>query len=157
MIDSIATMQLFVRVVEAESFSQAAKQSGISKSAVSMQISRRVLSSHTPRRLHYEHEGKRYAIDTRGRITVNDEIARTALVCQRLGLGLMPAYEALEALKHGELVQLFEHYPIAASLIYAVYHDRRFVPQKVSVFIDYFRDYLGAQEWTKGIDRAWEG
>lgn len=106
-----------------------------------------VLSSHTPRRLHYEHQGERYIIDTSGRITVNDENARTALVCQGHGLGLMPAYEAWEALERGQLVRLFEDYPIPASPISALYHDRRFLPQKVSAFIDYFREHLEEQIW----------
>lgn len=106
-----------------------------------------VLSSHTPRRLHYELEGERYVIDTSGRITVNDENARTKLVCQGHGLGLMPAYEAWGALERGQLVRLFERYPIPASPISALYHDRRFLPQKVTAFVDYFRDYLEEQIW----------
>lgn len=106
-----------------------------------------VLSSHTPSRLPYEYEGVKYTIDTRGRITVNDEIARTTLVCQGHGLGLIPAYEAWEAIEKRQLVRVLEGYPIAASPINALYHDRRFLPQKVTVFLDSFSDYLREQSW----------
>lgn len=107
-----------------------------------------VLSTHTPTKLPYQHDGFQSVININGKIKVNNEQARLNLALAGYGLSLMPAYEAWDSIKKGLLIEVDFDIDSPQIPITALYHDRKYVPKKLSIFIDYFKQYLLTQEWA---------
>ncbi len=108
-----------------------------------------VLFSHVPEVLHYDYQGQSFTIHTQGRVKVNNEAARLNLVLSGQGLGLMPIYDAWQALEQGSLVRLFSAIPLPHAPISALYQDRKFLPIKITVFLDYLHDHMQQQPWLQ--------
>ncbi len=106
-----------------------------------------VLFSHMPSKLQYEHNGQKYIINTKGRVKVNNEAARLNLVLANFGLSLMPIYDAWSGIKEGKLTRLFKEYDLPGVPITALYLDRKFLPKKITIFIDFIKNFLLQQEW----------
>jgi len=106
-----------------------------------------VLFSHTPTKIPYELNGEKYLIQPKGRIRVNNEQARLQLVLDGLGLSPMHIYDARESLQTGKLVRISEHIPIPSTPVTALYQSRKYVPKKISVFIDFLIDKLAEEDW----------
>lgn len=106
-----------------------------------------VLFSHMPSKLQYEHNGQEYIINTKGRVKVNNEAARLNLVLANFGLSLMPIYDAWSGIKEGKLTRLFKEYDLPGVPITALYLDRKFLPKKITIFIDFIKNFLLQQEW----------
>jgi len=107
-----------------------------------------VLFSHTPSRLKYEHNGQEYIINTKGRVKVNNETARLNLALSHLGLALMPIYDAWESIQEGKLTRLLENFDLPSVPITALYLDRKFLPKKITTFIDFTKLFIQQQGWT---------
>jgi DNA-binding transcriptional LysR family regulator len=106
-----------------------------------------VLFAHTPSQLKYIHQGQEYLINTKGRIKVNNEAARLKLVLANFGLALMPIYDAWEAVQEGKLIQLFKDFDLPGVPVTALYLDRKFLPKKITIFINFLKDFLWQQTW----------
>jgi DNA-binding transcriptional LysR family regulator len=123
------------------------KSNGIPTSIEDFNNHQWVLFSHTPTRLKYEYKGREYIINTKGRIKVNNETARLNLVLSNLGVSLMPIYDAWEAIQEGKLTQLLEKFDLPSVPITALYLDRKFLPKKITTFVDFMKNYLQQQAW----------
>ncbi|MET0028540.1 MAG: LysR family transcriptional regulator [Candidatus Thiodiazotropha sp.] len=68
------------------------------------------------------------------------------------GICLTPTFIAYQAILEGRLVRILEDYQSPAATAYAIYPNRRFIPQRVRAFADYLRDLYGDQPyWDEGI------
>ncbi|KPJ94509.1 MAG: hypothetical protein AMJ53_05140 [Gammaproteobacteria bacterium SG8_11] len=108
-----------------------------------------VLFSHTPSRLKYEHNGQEYIINTKGRIKVNNETARLNFVLSHFGLSLMPIYDAWESIRKGKLTRLLENFDLPSVPINALYLDRKFLPKKITTFLDFTKNFIQQQGWIE--------
>ena len=106
-----------------------------------------VLFSHTPTKIPYELNGEKYLIQPKGRIRVNNEQARLQLVLDGLGLSPMHIYDAWESLQTGKLMRISEHIPIPSTPVTALYQSRKYLPKKISVFIDFLKVKLDEEDW----------
>lgn len=108
-----------------------------------------VMFSHLPERLEHEHAGVRYVVQPRGKIRVNNEQARLQLVLDGAGLTLAPMYEVWDGIASGELTVIDFGFPLPATPITALYLNRRFLPRKIEVFIEFFQQYLSEMPWIR--------
>jgi len=124
------------------------KKNGMPTSITDMENHPWILFSHVPARLKYQHNNQQYVINTRGKVTVNNEQARLTLAKAGFGLAFMPMYEAWEAINNGQLqeVTVETHAPLLP--ITALYHDRQYISTKIKIFIDFLRLYLNKQVWA---------
>jgi len=124
------------------------KKNGMPTSITDMENHPWILFSHVPARLKYQHNNQQYVINTRGKITVNNEQARLTLAKAGFGLAFMPMYEAWEAINNGQLqeVTVETHAPLLP--ITALYHDRQYISAKLKIFIDFLHLYLNKQVWA---------
>lgn len=92
-------------------------------------------------------------IKPKGSVRVDHgEAVRDACV-NALGIAMCATWNAYEALKRGDLVQILKDYPLQDDAsIWAVYPSSRQLAPKVRAFIDYFADYFGNPPyWDKEI------
>ncbi|UXN02736.1 LysR family transcriptional regulator [Bartonella sp. HY406] len=94
--------------------------------------------------------GHEYSIPIHGPIEVNSPfLTRTAAVTG-LGLARMPDFVAEEEIKRGNLQEVLADYRLGGIGIYVVYPDRRYLPTRVRLFLDFmakwFRDYKNAKD-----------
>ena len=89
-------------------------------------------------------------IKVQGNVRTNSaEFVREALVAG-LGIGLRPTWDVGAQLASGELKVVLPQYRGTSNLgIYAVYPCRDYMPEKVTVFIDFLASLFTAEPWSK--------
>jgi DNA-binding transcriptional LysR family regulator len=105
---------------------------------------------------HWRLEGPdgQHQLRVKGNIRSNSfEFMREALL-SGLGLGLRSTWDIGPELKSGALQVVLPEYRGSSNVaIYAVYPCRDFMPEKVSVFIEYLADLYGSEPyWNKGLE-----
>ena len=75
----------------------------------------------------------------------NSEALRESLV-QGLGIGRLPTFIAGQHIKNGSLVAVLEAYKMPQKTLYAVFPERKFLPEKVRVFIDYLLEHFDRED-----------
>jgi len=82
----------------------------------------------------------------------NSEALREALV-QGLGIGRLPTFISGIEINEGNLVPVINDYVMPFISLYAVFPEKRYMPEKVRVFIDFIVEHLGDEQpyW----DRYW--
>ncbi|RFU49179.1 LysR family transcriptional regulator [Paraburkholderia sp. DHOC27] len=85
-------------------------------------------------------------------LRVNVPEALTCAVVQGAGIGILPTYTAVPLLRAGILVRVLPAYTTDHLEVSAVYPSRSFLDAKVSTWINFAKDYLGAQ---LASDAAW--
>lgn len=95
-------------------------------------------------RWRFEVEGARLVIPVDGPVRVNSPLTVRSLAIQGLGIALLPAFVARDALADGQLVRILEGFEGYRWAIYVVYPPRRFLAAKVRVFIDHVAARLGS-------------
>ena len=81
-----------------------------------------------------------------GRYQVNNSEALREAVIQGSGVSRIPTFIVGPDLAEGRLARLLPEYTMPSQVIYAVWAERRYMPTKVRVFIDYFAQRLGGNE-----------
>ena len=87
--------------------------------------------------------GKKTKVQPRGNFIVNNSDAIAEILLQGLGICQMPTFIVSKHLSSGALVTLLEGYSLPNHAIYAVYPERKHLPEKVSVFINFMKEKLG--------------
>jgi len=108
-----------------------------------------VLFPHLPAKITYQYDSTTHIIQPKGRIRVNNEQARLQLVLAGQGLSLMHLYDAWDSLQSGELIRILKNSPIPSTPITALYQSRKFLPKKISAFLDFLKEKLNNQPWIE--------
>lgn len=75
----------------------------------------------------------------------NSEALREALI-RGCGIGRLPTFVAGPDISSGRLVRILERYRMPSQTLYAVFPERRHLPAKVRVFLDYAVEWFGAEQ-----------
>ena len=94
----------------------------------------------------------KYSVQVAGAFETDDMDAVYAAVLAGLGIGILPAYMAADALRQGQLVPLLRHFQVMPeSAIYLVYLPNRTLPSRVRALIDFLVERFGATpSWETG-------
>lgn len=87
--------------------------------------------------------GRKTKVQPRGNFIVNNSDAIAEVLLQGLGICQMPTFIVSKYLSNGALVTILDDYSLPSHAIYAVYPERKHLPEKVSVFINYMKEKLG--------------
>lgn len=85
-------------------------------------------------------------IQPRGNYQVNNSEALHEALLAGLGICQMPTFIVSNALKAGKLVALMPAYKLPKHAIYAVFSERKHLPAKVRVFLDFLQERLGGEQ-----------
>lgn len=82
----------------------------------------------------------------KGNYQVNNSAAIREALITGLGVCQMPTFIVGPDLASGKLVSLLEDYPLPLHAIYAVFPERKHLPAKVRVFLDFLIKHLGEEQ-----------
>jgi len=91
----------------------------------------------------FYHADKKIKVEPKGNFIVNNSDAIAEVLLQGLGICQMPTFIVSAYLSDGRLVPLLEDYNLPEHAIYAVYPERKHLPEKVKVFIEFMKNKLG--------------
>jgi DNA-binding transcriptional LysR family regulator len=93
---------------------------------------------------HFQQGGVARAIKVAGRLHCNDGAMLTQWAIAGAGIASRSTWEVSDDIKHGRLVTTLDAFSSPGNNIYAVYPERRHLPGKVRVFIDYLKTTFGS-------------
>ncbi len=95
---------------------------------------------------------RKYSVDVSGVVETDDMDAARAAVAAGMGIGILPAYMAGDALRQGRLVPLLRQLRVVPeSAIYLVYLPNRTLPSRVRALIDFFTErFTRSPSWEIG-------
>jgi DNA-binding transcriptional LysR family regulator len=109
---------------------------------------------HKDQTWHFVRGGRRFAFRPRGRFQADSGETELAAVVAGLGLSVMPAFLAREALERGELVTLLDDYSIPEAGMYVVRPPpAEPVPMKVRVLTEILVEKFGSVDWDRCLSR----
>lgn len=83
-----------------------------------------------------------YSIKTKGRISTNNSLARTAFIEGGHGLGRIPVYDAKDKIEAGLLESVLDDYQFNPIHIYGVFPPRAASAKKLRFLIDHLKKYF---------------
>lgn len=89
------------------------------------------------------HNGVKISVEPKGNFIVNNSDAIAEVLLQGLGICQIPTFIVHQHLANGKLVRLLEDYELPNHAIYALYPERKHLPEKVRAFIEYISEKLG--------------
>jgi DNA-binding transcriptional LysR family regulator len=94
--------------------------------------------SRAPRHAEWEFESEsgRYVVDITAAVTVDDIDAMQEAVLQHLGLAILPAWSAIEAIADGRMRNVLPDYAVPTSTLHAVYPETRWISLRARSFLD---------------------
>ena len=90
-----------------------------------------------------EPDGRRVSVDIRTRVLCNSAELETALAVAGLGVTRLPAFACARELAEGRLQSVLDDYGRSEIGVYAIYPERRHLPAKTRVFIDFLIERFG--------------
>lgn len=91
---------------------------------------------------HFNGPSGNESVRVSGRFSSNNPRAIQQAILSGQGIAVTPMWLMEKSIKEGKVIPILEEYLPTPLEIHAVYPDRRFVPAKVSYFIDYIRAKL---------------
>jgi DNA-binding transcriptional LysR family regulator len=91
----------------------------------------------------FQQDGKAVSVRVSGSLQCNDGEVLTRWAIAGEGLAWRSAWEVSEEIKKGRLASVLDDFAYSGSDIYAVYPERRLLPAKVRLFIDFLRKTFG--------------
>lgn len=92
-------------------------------------------------------EGSETEVTVSGPLRVNNLSCVIAAALEGVGVAILPLYVANRWLSERRLVPLLPSYRLPAQQIHAVYPSPRFVPAKVSAWIDFLQSHFARTMW----------
>ncbi len=89
-------------------------------------------------------EGEEERIRISGNYHVNNSEALLTALELGAGIGRIPTFIAGDALECGRLVPVLEQYEMPQAILYAVFAERQYLPEKVRVFLDFIVSKIGS-------------
>ncbi len=96
---------------------------------------------------------KNVAIKVSGKLQCNDGEVLTRWALAGQGLAWRSAWEVSEEIERGRLVEVLPKFAAPGNDIFAVYPDRKFLPAKVRVFIDFMKKTFGDPPYWEQIKK----
>lgn len=90
--------------------------------------------------------GKVEFIRVKGNLVIDNPDILLDAARYGLGIALLPARFALDALQKGEVVSLLDEHWAQIHRVYAIVPDRAYLPKKVRLFIDFVKFCMGTEE-----------
>lgn len=97
---------------------------------------------------------KKLKVEPTGNFIVNNSDVICEMLLQGLGICQMPTFIVQRYLNTGQLVQILTNYDLPDHSIFAVYPERRYMPEKVRVFIDFIEEKLHSVYWEVDSDKS---
>jgi DNA-binding transcriptional LysR family regulator len=91
----------------------------------------------------FQVKGKPVAVRVSGSLQCNDGEVLTRWAMAGEGLAWRSAWEVSEEVKRGRLVTVLDEFAVPGNNVYAVYPERRLLPAKVKLFIEFLRKTFG--------------
>lgn len=91
--------------------------------------------------------GVEVSVPVRGRLRSNNLSALLSAASAGMGLAVLPAYVAREALASGKVQAVMGDHGLPAQEMHAVFPSPKLVPSKVTGFIEYLRHALSGEWW----------
>ena len=85
---------------------------------------------------------RKQKIRVNGRFKTNNALTLRALLLQDAGIGILSEFLVAEDIKQNRLIQLLPDYDAGSAGVYAVYPDKKYVPQRVQLFIEYLINHF---------------
>jgi len=99
---------------------------------------------------HFEEKGLIRSIKVSGNMQCNDGAVLTKWALAGHGLAWRSAWEVADEIAKNRLVEVLQKFSAPGHEIYAVYPDRKFLPAKVKLFIDFLkRKFDAPQYWER--------
>ncbi|AZZ96199.1 LysR family transcriptional regulator [Pseudoalteromonas sp. R3] len=98
--------------------------------------------------------GKKLKVEPTGNFIVNNSDVICEMLLQGLGICQMPTFIVQRYLNTGQLVQVLANYDLPDHSIFAVYPERRHMPEKVKVFIDFIEKKLHSVYWEVESEKS---
>lgn len=95
-----------------------------------------------PRPWQYREDGAVTTLQVSHRYSSDSIALCQALAEQGLGIAMLPDFITRESEAGGRLVRLFDEKTSVAHNIYAIYASRRFVPARISTFVNFLAEHL---------------
>ncbi|WP_279203366.1 LysR family transcriptional regulator [Obesumbacterium proteus] len=86
-------------------------------------------------------------VQPQGNYRANSSDAIYEALLQGGGVCQMPTFIVGDALKRGELVTVLDEYALPEHAIYVVFPEKKYMPRKVGVFIDYLQTYFATSSF----------
>lgn len=94
-------------------------------------------------------DGNIQRMDIRASIVADNSEILLSLACRGAGIGRFSTFQARAEIDAGRLVPILEDYnPRIGQAIYAVYHSRRYVSNRIQVFLDFLESKLAGAEMS---------
>jgi len=87
--------------------------------------------------------GEEETIRINGNYRVNNSEALREAVLQGLGIGRLPTFIAGKDIKSGRLVRMMMDYAMPHKTLYAVFPQKKYMPERMRVFIDFLAAHFG--------------
>ena len=98
---------------------------------------------------------KNVAVKVAGDMHCNDGEVLTRWALAGHGLAWRSAWEVSEEVEKGRLIEVLPKFAVPGSDIYAVYPDRKFLPAKVRLFIDFMKKTFGDPPyWERSVKQT---
>ena len=94
----------------------------------------------------FERDGETELVEVSGTYRVNNSEAILEAIVEGIGVGRLPTFVAGPHLKSGKLIDLFPAFRIPDHTFFAVFPQRQYLPAKVRVFLEFAKEYFGADE-----------
>ncbi|MCH1921220.1 LysR family transcriptional regulator [Shewanella sp. A3A] len=101
----------------------------------------------------FHKNNQQYKVLPKGNMSVNNSEAIRQALLSGLGIGQLPTFIVGKDIQQQRLVPLMSPYTLPVHAVYAVYPERRHLPQKVSIFVAFLSQKYGqaAAYWDVGV------
>lgn len=96
----------------------------------------------TPHRQTLSRAGVRRVVHVNGRFRTNNALLVRSLLLEGAGIGVLAQFMIGDDVRNGRLVRLFPQHDAGDAGVYAVYPERRYLPRKTRLFIDFLSTAL---------------
>lgn len=101
-------------------------------------------------------KGKKYSHIPKGSYRVNNSEALLQAVLQGIGIALLPHFITHSDLSNTnkKLIPILTSFDLPEHFIYAVYPDKKNLPRKITLFVDFLKEQFGANsDYQRNIER----
>lgn len=103
----------------------------------------------------FYYKGQKFSHIPKGSFRVNNSQALVKMVEEGIGIALLPNFITLADETNNHLVPILVDHELPDHSIYVVYPEKKYLPRKVAVLIEFLQDQLGAQsEYQNRVEKG---